>query len=258
MVSNEKYYKPNEIKLSSSLYWEKYFKEIIQHEIYWLLSLGCEEKDFQLTNKQHPDSPFHNRIYITQDAKIPLKYKWSLIVNPLLVNGTTIDDQRFAHKLSSIVLWQELKHLSNSDLIYSSKTIQFSDKNNFHFFHDYLKLFSSFFGKIWESQQLIEKRLQENLTKGTHIILYDKWNPTGIIWTIEYNRIASIYTFLIIPWHTTIQNHRILRYNLIKELKTKGTIDFVYLKTRNKAVDLLLRRYSEMEFLYSEHIYHET
>lgn len=250
------YYAPDEITLYSSEEWDRHFMQILQHEIAGLLSLWGKQRWREIKNETHTWSPFYNRIYFKKKGDIPRNYKWSVICNPYLIEDTIWFTESFEHCQSSLVFWQELACLTISDVDTLTRTVQTVSLNQDFSFNDYLSLFGLFFKKKDEGNEALKNRLKANIQKGTHLVLYDNQKPVWIVWVIELNRIASIYSFLILPWQSDIHAHRVLWNLLIKHLKWKGDIDFVYLKTRNKAVELFLKKYTNMKFLYSEHIYH--
>ncbi len=258
----DKYYKPKEIELSSTNYWKNLYKKIIEHELNWLLKMWCsieEDKSFIITNNNKNSNKFTNRIYIKNGNWTKnIKKGGSVIINPLLCKKyeevtKKLIEQWLSNTISSKVYWTEIK---NTEDIEKNKTYILQKIKKQEEIDKFIEISMDFFIKKNEKKDDFKNRIEDNIKKGNHYLLYQEniKVPIWIIWTIKQWNTIAVYAFQIKNHYSTLKSIYTSRDLLLNELRNEE-IKYVYLKTRNKAVDIIAERKQWVKFLYSEKIY---
>lgn len=117
------------------------------------------------------------------------------------------------------------------------------------------RLFAEFFAKAGESSDLTRTRLLANIEKGPHIIGYsEKGIPSGILGSIVIDQVGSLYCCYIDE-----SSRRTPLLEMMISLLRKQLLDLkvnmIYLKTRNKAVFGLGKKFFGLKHLYNERVY---
>lgn len=262
------YYSYDSIKLESrdnlSVFASRWYPRIIDHEINGLKSMGCQV-DFGdswtiVRNVERPVDSYYNRVLdIKGDDRESfvhlldsLKYE-SVEITPF-TSFRDIEDilqeKCFIHTFSSIVLGKEL--VRSTEVFKIPYKVKRIDNDSLE--ASALPIFRSFHKKAGESESTVAERFHNNLERGPHFVILDSDRCVGVGGAIVDGVVASVYAGAIKPSFRGGGVGIRLASEIENELANNG-VEFVYYKTRNRAVARGSRIYLGLRHLYNERVY---
>jgi hypothetical protein len=236
---------------------------ISEHEVTGLQRMGCDiscKEGYMSISHLNP-LPFYNRVVRLNTSHIDLdklineeNRQFTIAINPFSIprDAEEIIVTRGGNLyLSSIVLGRELLkpvELSQPsyDVVYVHEVSSLTD--------ELFQIFSQFFIKNGETQSQGRERLLQNITKGSHILAIHNKKPIGMIGAIQIGEVASIYSGIVDEKYRTTKILEDMGWRLFNLLIEDG-VNFVYMKSRNRAVVYGVKRMFDLEHLYNERLY---
>ena len=241
---------------------EAWFDIITEHEIKGLELLGCTVTRLHETvYVEHAvfRYPFYNRI-LGRDVLSALYGQYTNQVSVVLPSVFTAS--RFAegiaqnlgwtHTMSSLVLVRELEESMRLPMIpLGYKVLQIESPISIEMGFE---IFATFFLKPEESRENGFRRFTHNIEQGPHIIALYRGSPIAIAGSIAIGSTATFYSGLVVEQHRNTEILDRLMRGLSNILYTHG-VRHIYMKTRNRAVELYSRRFYKVRHVYNERVY---
>ncbi len=269
-MSTELYLQPEEISLDSidSEHYEQlqeWYHKILEHELEGLSQMGScviHENNHVLIRNQDLGNSFLNRVLdikMSNDDFVDflnnLPDSCSVVINPFTKPRDAKDilsEYHFNNFLSSTVVGStvpvEIKRLSSD---FDVETVCMDDLSSFD---DMFSLFSTFFLKAGESNEMGYLRLSGNVKRGTHVLARKNNLPVGMVGTIDIGEMSSLYCGIVSPEFRASHILQEMASVLCQEINKKS-IKRYYGKSRNRAFLFGLRRMFGFKHLYNEKVF---
>lgn len=271
MKERKLYYSPSDITIEDRIeigdLAVKWYSGIVSHEIAGLEDLGCtadRHESWITISNPRTKSMFLNRVInISCHNSQEIKDIFTSVghsafeINPfsLPYNVEEILLHLGAeHKLSSVVLGKEL----GDERTIPPSPFRLEIVDNEELTSSAFSVFSTFFLKQDEGMNDGEKRFVTNIQRGPHIVAFDDCQPIGMIGSIVYGEIASVYAGIINPHYRSGNDLSLtMALELERKLRLQG-VNFIYYKSRNRAVVIGARMFLGLNHLYNERVYEKT
>ena len=263
-MGKEIYYDKSDIKLeehtatSETQFW---FQNITEHEVAGLELMGSKIVRYPnglISTFHDNDTFFFNRTIGINNQNIGAALTEhrprELVIPSFITKGKDIEDglltDEWLHSLSSIVLVSKLdKKIEVPDIPFKITPIDSKET-----FESGFEIFSSFFLKSGELVDEAYLRFTHNVNQGPHRIILDGNKPIAMIGSIVIGELATIYSGIIDSEYRNTQVLDSMRSEMSNTLLDQGIVN-IYMKTRNKAVNLYTQRFFAFKNIYNERIY---